>query len=179
MQSAYPDSLKGHLLMAMPGLSDPNFFQTVTCICEHNAYGAMGIVVNQPAADISFSDLLVQLDVIPAAVARAKLVIAEVNPRMPRWHIETLHDPATGQDVDTGCAMNLSDFDLVELNEVHRVVLESDDQGAVDMFGNPTYRGNIYRYNYWHHLGNWDGTGDTSHSQRAGIRLVGQFAHRV
>ena len=47
MQSAYPDSLKGHLLMAMPGLSDPNFFQTVTCICEHNAYGAMGIVVNR------------------------------------------------------------------------------------------------------------------------------------
>jgi hypothetical protein len=60
---------------------------------------------------------------------------------------------------------------LVELNEVHRVVLESDDQGAVDMFGNPTYRGNIYRYNYWHHLGNWDETGDTSHSQRGGIRL--------
>lgn len=60
---------------------------------------------------------------------------------------------------------------LVELNEVHRVVLESDDQGAVDMFGNPTYRGNVYRYNYWHHLGSWDGSGDTSHGQRAGIRL--------
>ncbi len=60
---------------------------------------------------------------------------------------------------------------LVELNEAHRVVLESDDQGAVDMFGNATYRGNIFRHNYWHHLGSWDGTGDTSHGQRAGIRL--------
>jgi hypothetical protein len=60
---------------------------------------------------------------------------------------------------------------LVELNEVHRVVLESDDQGAVDMFGNPTYRGNVYRYNYWHHLGNWQKSGEVSHTQRAGIRL--------
>jgi hypothetical protein len=60
---------------------------------------------------------------------------------------------------------------LIEFNEAHRVVLESDDQGAVDMYGNPTYRGNIYRFNYWHHLGNWDQKGDTTHTQRAGIRL--------
>jgi hypothetical protein len=60
---------------------------------------------------------------------------------------------------------------LIEFNEAHRVVLESDDQGAVDMFGNPTYRGNVYRYNYWHHLGNWDRKGDDTHTQRAGIRL--------
>ncbi|MCC6232900.1 MAG: right-handed parallel beta-helix repeat-containing protein [Verrucomicrobiales bacterium] len=60
---------------------------------------------------------------------------------------------------------------LIELNEAHRVVLESDDQGAVDMFGNPTYRGNVYRHNYWHHLGNWRSEGDASHTQRAGIRL--------
>ena len=60
---------------------------------------------------------------------------------------------------------------LVELNEVHHVILESDDQGAVDMFGNPTYRGNVYRHNYWHHLGNYEGKGDASHTQRAGIRL--------
>jgi hypothetical protein len=60
---------------------------------------------------------------------------------------------------------------LIEFNEAHRVVLESDDQGAVDMFGNPTYRGNVYRYNYWHHLGDWDHPGEQSHTQRAGIRL--------
>lgn len=60
---------------------------------------------------------------------------------------------------------------LIERNEAHHVVLESDDQGAVDMFGNATYRGVVYRHNYWHHLGAWDGRGDTSHAQRAGIRL--------
>lgn len=60
---------------------------------------------------------------------------------------------------------------LIELNEAFRVVVESDDQGAVDMFGNPTYRGNVYRHNYWHHLGNWTGSGEVGHTQRAGIRL--------
>jgi putative transcriptional regulator len=39
--------LKGHFLMAMPALADPNFKQSVTCICEHTDEGAVGIVVNQ------------------------------------------------------------------------------------------------------------------------------------
>lgn len=76
-----------------------------------------------------------------------------------------IHDVASS-------AMRIEGNDhLVELNEVFRVVLESDDQGAVDMFGNPTYRGNVFQHNYWHHLGTWDGHGDTAHTQRAGIRL--------
>ena len=31
----------------MPTLMDPNFFRSVTYICEHNSQGAMGIVINQ------------------------------------------------------------------------------------------------------------------------------------
>ncbi|RMG31819.1 MAG: YqgE/AlgH family protein, partial [Gammaproteobacteria bacterium] len=34
--------------IAMPGLADPNFFQTVTYLCEHDAQGAMGLVINRP-----------------------------------------------------------------------------------------------------------------------------------
>jgi len=41
---------------------------------------------------------------------------------------------------------------LVELNVVRHVVGESDDQGGVDMWGNPLYRGNVYRWNYWAHI---------------------------
>lgn len=33
--------------MAMPGLLDPNFHQTVVCISEHTHDGAVGIVVNR------------------------------------------------------------------------------------------------------------------------------------
>lgn len=54
---------------------------------------------------------------------------------------------------------------LVEFNEVHHVVLESDDQGGVDVFGNPTYRGVVYRHNFFHHIGSGHSCGS------AGIRL--------
>ena len=54
---------------------------------------------------------------------------------------------------------------LVEFNEVHDVVRESDDQGGVDVFGNPTYRGNVYRFNFFHDIGSGRSCG------QAGIRL--------
>jgi len=60
---------------------------------------------------------------------------------------------------------------VVEYNDVYRVVLESDDQGGVDMFGDPTFRGNIYRYNYWHHIGNWRHPNEGPDCGQAGIRL--------
>lgn len=59
----------------------------------------------------------------------------------------------------------------IEYNEVYNAVTESDDQGGADMFGNPTYRGNVYRHNYWHHIGNWRGAGDQPKCGQAGIRL--------
>jgi len=54
---------------------------------------------------------------------------------------------------------------MVEYNDVGYVLRESDDQGASDMWANPTYRGNVFRYNYWHDMGNGLGVG------QAGIRL--------
>ncbi|WP_006788143.1 YqgE/AlgH family protein [Thiorhodospira sibirica] len=37
-----------HFLIAMPALADPNFFHSVTYLCEHSERGAMGIVINRP-----------------------------------------------------------------------------------------------------------------------------------
>ncbi len=51
---------------------------------------------------------------------------------------------------------------LVEFNEVFDVVRESDDQGGMEMFGNPTYRGVVFRYNYFHDIGPEGGKGDRS-----------------
>ena len=39
-------SLKGNLLISMPGLVDSNFYQSVICISEYNQNGAVGIIVN-------------------------------------------------------------------------------------------------------------------------------------
>jgi len=33
--------LTGQFLIAMPNLADPNFFHTVTYLCEHSPAGAM------------------------------------------------------------------------------------------------------------------------------------------
>jgi putative transcriptional regulator len=59
--------LDGQMLIAMPTMRDERFARSLIYVCAHSAEGAMGIVVNQPASNINFPDLLVQLDVIPAA----------------------------------------------------------------------------------------------------------------
>ncbi len=55
---------------------------------------------------------------------------------------------------------------LVELNVVRDVVTESDDQGGLDMWGDPTYRGNVIRFNRWERIGG--GIGPTG---QGGVRL--------
>ncbi|KAB2882047.1 MAG: YqgE/AlgH family protein [Pseudorhodoplanes sp.] len=57
--------LDGQMLVAMPGMNDDRFARAVVYVCAHSSEGAMGIVVNQPAPNINFPDLLVQLQVIP------------------------------------------------------------------------------------------------------------------
>lgn len=42
------DSLAGCLLVAQPGLLDPNFRQTVVLLCAHDRGGAFGLVLNRP-----------------------------------------------------------------------------------------------------------------------------------
>lgn len=56
-----PENLTKQLLIAMPSLRDPNFSHTVTLICEHNEYGAMGIIINQPTS-MSVEELIDRLD---------------------------------------------------------------------------------------------------------------------
>ena len=54
--------LKGHFLIAMPSLQDPNFIQSVTFICEHNAEGAFGLVINHET-DATIAEVLEQLNI--------------------------------------------------------------------------------------------------------------------
>jgi len=50
----------------MPGMGDPRFDKALIYMCAHSADGAMGLIVNKPAIDLQFSDLLDQLDITPA-----------------------------------------------------------------------------------------------------------------
>ncbi len=60
-----PGYLDGQVLVAMPTIRDERFARSVIYVCAHSDEGAMGIVVNQPAQNIKFRDLLVQLEVVP------------------------------------------------------------------------------------------------------------------
>lgn len=79
---AFDGFLTNQLLIAMPGMADPNFSTTVTLICEHNDEGALGIVINRPL-DLTLAGLFEQLDVQdpdPQAAGRPVLMGGPVGP---------------------------------------------------------------------------------------------------
>ena len=66
--------LAGKLLIAMPGMGDPRFHNTVIFMCAHSDEGSMGLVVNKPAVEIGFGDLLEQLDIPPGPDAHERRI---------------------------------------------------------------------------------------------------------
>lgn len=55
-----PASFKNQFLVAMPGLEDDNFSQTVSLMCEHNDKGAIGLIINRPT-DLTLNAMLDQM----------------------------------------------------------------------------------------------------------------------
>jgi putative transcriptional regulator len=62
--------LDGQLLIAMPIMSDKRFARSVIYMCAHSADGAMGLIINQRAAHISFRELLGQLSIPTGGAGR-------------------------------------------------------------------------------------------------------------
>ncbi len=55
--------LDGQLLIAMPSMGDERFQRSVIFMCAHSEQGAMGLIVNRIADQVSFRDLLQQLQI--------------------------------------------------------------------------------------------------------------------
>jgi len=87
------DSLCNQLLIAMPGMLDPNFSTTVTLVCEHNDEGALGIVINRPM-DIKLEGLFEQLDVTDADRSIANHPVLNGGP-VARERGFVLHNPSS------------------------------------------------------------------------------------
>lgn len=71
--------LADHFLIAMPSMLDPVFGGTVVYICEHNAGGALGMIVNRPTdmtMDVLFERLDLSLEINPhgAMIQRAPVM---------------------------------------------------------------------------------------------------------
>jgi putative transcriptional regulator len=61
-----PGYLTGQLLVAMPGMTDKRFARAVIYMCVHSMdEGAMGLIINKPMPDVSFGDILQNLNIQP------------------------------------------------------------------------------------------------------------------
>lgn len=56
--------LDGQLLLAMPTMTDKRFRKAVIYMCRHSEEGAMGIIINQSAKNLTLPKLLRQLDLL-------------------------------------------------------------------------------------------------------------------
>lgn len=54
--------LQSQLLIAMPGLDDPYFKQSVTLICQHSEDGCFGLIINKPI-EVTIDEVLKQLQI--------------------------------------------------------------------------------------------------------------------
>jgi putative transcriptional regulator len=75
-------SLQDHFLIAMPAMADPNFTQTVTYVCKHDAEGAFGLVINRPS-DLSLGEMLGQLAIDLADRSLAERPVMHGGPVEP------------------------------------------------------------------------------------------------
>ncbi|MCP5145050.1 MAG: YqgE/AlgH family protein [Gammaproteobacteria bacterium] len=113
-------SLVNHFLVAMPGLADPNFHQTVTLICVHNEEGAMGLVINRPT-DLRLQQVLEQMDLASSNTAVNNQTVYEGGP-VQRDHGFILHRP----DTQWNSTLNVSESLAVSTS---RDVLEAISHG--------------------------------------------------
>lgn len=75
-------NLTGHLLIAMPGMTDPFFSKSVTFICTHNQDGAMGVMINRPT-DLSYETLFEKIKVDLAQSELAENTVLYGGPVQP------------------------------------------------------------------------------------------------
>ncbi len=74
--------LVGQLLVAEPGLGDPNFWKTVVLLVQHDVNGALGLVLNRPYGKAPAGELLQGLG-IPDAEARGEIELCYGGPVQP------------------------------------------------------------------------------------------------
>jgi putative transcriptional regulator len=91
-----PGFFANQLLIAMPSLLDPNFSRTVALVCQHDANGALGIVVNR-LAPLALGDVLQQLglEADDPSIAAAPVYLG--GPVQPERGF-VIHDGTDGYD---------------------------------------------------------------------------------
>lgn len=79
-ESVNKSYLQSQLLIAMPGLDDPYFKQSVTLICQHDENGCFGLTINKPI-EITIDEIFKQLEIEPdhTEANSAKIKYTQLN----------------------------------------------------------------------------------------------------
>lgn len=88
-----PRFLGNHFLIAVPGLNDPNFSRSVTLICQHNAEGAMGLVLSRNS-EYRLGDVLEQMQISTDDATLAASPVLIGGPVQPERGF-VLHEPGS------------------------------------------------------------------------------------
>jgi putative transcriptional regulator len=88
--------LANHLLIAMPGLDDPNFSRGVTLMCQHNEDGALGIVINR-LSHLTLGEVLEQMQISTDIPGLAQMPVFAGGPvQVDRGFV--VHEPCAAFD---------------------------------------------------------------------------------
>lgn len=88
-------NLTNHFLIAMPGMEDQVFARSVVYVCEHNAHGALGLIVNKPG-DIDMAELFARVELpLPRAELGAQPVYQGGPVQTERGFV--LHEPVQAE----------------------------------------------------------------------------------
>ena len=100
-----PDTLANQLLIALPALADSPFARSVSLICQHDAEGAMGVVVNR-ASEYTLGEVFEQMGIASDdETLRAQPVLAGGPVHPERGFV--LHDGAREWDSSLAIAEQL------------------------------------------------------------------------
>ena len=92
--TSFSGYLENQMLIAMPGMADPNFERSVTLLCQHTGEGAIGITINRES-DFTLGEILDQLDITCADEAVRHGAVLEGGP-VNRDRGFVLHSPMDG-----------------------------------------------------------------------------------
>ncbi len=71
--------LTNQFIIAMPTLTDPNFFHSVAYLCQHNEDGALGIIINR-STDMKLGEIFKQMDITVTAPQSAESIVFAGGP---------------------------------------------------------------------------------------------------
>ena len=71
--------LNNQFIIAMPGLTEPDFSHTVTYLCQHNEEGALGIIINRPA-DMTLGEIFKQMDICVTSPIASEIIVFAGGP---------------------------------------------------------------------------------------------------